>query len=273
MPESDSTTNESLLKATGRDQQARYDNLSAPIVIAKDGAIKADSRDIAKAFGKQHKDVLRAIGKLIEQEPDLTPAQFCAGVYTLPATAGQEHRRFEMDRDGFALLAMGFTGAKALKWKLAYIDAFNRMEQALIAGHGGNLVRLDERGMSAIGGMLKGIITKWEREKLPQLVDAAVMNTQVAVSRGMTAGEVVEAAGITNRKGLGGLPRRVSNHLRRFFSERGAPTPLGRLGSTTAYVFDAALVREWLTSGGKQFIQRIVEEKRGQGSLKLVTKA
>jgi len=38
---------------------------------------------------------------------------------------------YEMDRDGFSLLAMGFTGEKALKWKLDYIKAFNAMEREL----------------------------------------------------------------------------------------------------------------------------------------------
>src|SRR5699024_2698036 len=41
----------------------------------------------------------------------------------------QEYREFLMNRDGFTLLAMGFTGKKALEWKLKYIEAFNKMEQ------------------------------------------------------------------------------------------------------------------------------------------------
>ncbi|WP_267878770.1 Rha family transcriptional regulator [Oleidesulfovibrio alaskensis] len=45
---------------------------------------------------------------------------------------GQEYRMFLMDRDGFSLLVMGFTGNKALAWKLKYIEAFNRMEAELM---------------------------------------------------------------------------------------------------------------------------------------------
>ena len=44
---------------------------------------------------------------------------------------GKEYPMYEMDRDGFSLLAMGFTGEKALKWKLDYIKAFNAMEREL----------------------------------------------------------------------------------------------------------------------------------------------
>jgi phage antirepressor YoqD-like protein len=50
--------------------------------------------------------------------------------YVDPST-GQTYRAFDMSRDGFALLAMGFTGAKALKFKIAYIEAFNTMEARL----------------------------------------------------------------------------------------------------------------------------------------------
>lgn len=58
-------------------------------------------------------------------------AYFCAGVYTLPETGNQPHTCFDMTRDGFTLLAMGFTGKKALAFKLKYIEQFNRMEEEL----------------------------------------------------------------------------------------------------------------------------------------------
>ena len=43
---------------------------------------------------------------------------------------GRKQRAYAMTRDGFSLLAMGFTGSSALRWKLKYINAFNKMEQA-----------------------------------------------------------------------------------------------------------------------------------------------
>lgn len=103
----------------------------SPVVQARDGRVFANSRDVAAFFGKEHRDVLRTIDTLIAQEPSLTPAQFCAGVYTLPETGQQQHRCFDMSRDGFTLLAMGFTGARALQWKLRYIAAFNSMEEQI----------------------------------------------------------------------------------------------------------------------------------------------
>jgi Rha family phage regulatory protein len=99
-----------------------------PIVNAKDGEAFANSRDVAAFFDKEHRNVLQSIGALIAAEPQLAHAEFSAGVYTLENTGNQQHRHFDMTRDGFALLAMGFTGTKALKWKLRYIEAFNAME-------------------------------------------------------------------------------------------------------------------------------------------------
>ncbi|MBP2150103.1 phage regulator Rha-like protein [Xanthobacter flavus] len=51
----------------------------------------------------------------------------------MPRGGTRQVRSFDMTRDGFTLLAMGFTGAKALKFKLAYIAEFNAMEEALKA--------------------------------------------------------------------------------------------------------------------------------------------
>ena len=45
---------------------------------------------------------------------------------------GQVYQMYIMNRDGFSLLAMGFTGEKALEWKLKYIQAFNNMEKLLL---------------------------------------------------------------------------------------------------------------------------------------------
>lgn len=66
------------------------------------------------------------------QLPDRGSADFYAYPYVHPQN-GQTYRAFDITRNGFTLLAMGFTGAKALKFKLAYIAEFNAMEGALKA--------------------------------------------------------------------------------------------------------------------------------------------
>ena len=84
------------------------------------------SLKVAEHFQKEHKDVLESIRNLVAENS-------AASFYTETTykNRGKEYPMFEMDRDGFSLLAMGFTGEKALKWKLDYIKAFNAMESEL----------------------------------------------------------------------------------------------------------------------------------------------
>lgn len=84
------------------------------------------SLKVAERFEKEHKNVLQAIENLMAENS-------AANFFTLTTykSRGKEYPMYEMDRDGFSLLAMGFTGEKALRWKLDYIKAFNAMEKEL----------------------------------------------------------------------------------------------------------------------------------------------
>lgn len=84
------------------------------------------SLKVAEHFEKEHKDVLESIRNLTAEN---SAASFFTE--TTYKSRGKEYPMYEMDRDGFSLLAMGFTGEKALKWKLDYIKAFNTMEKEL----------------------------------------------------------------------------------------------------------------------------------------------
>lgn len=117
------------------DRQPSSSPRPAPVVFMRGGGVFANSRDVAAFFGKEHRHVLRDIDNLMTQAGDRLP-NFEQTVVERenPSGGGSiQSRAFDMDRDGFTLLAMGFTGAKALKWKLAYIAAFNRMEFELRA--------------------------------------------------------------------------------------------------------------------------------------------
>ncbi|WP_354630895.1 Rha family transcriptional regulator [Levilactobacillus brevis] len=95
------------------------------LVIMKDKQAVTSSLQVAETFGKNHRDVLRAID-------DLKDVRNFAQMFSetnLPDSYGRNRRGYYMNRDGFTLLAMGFTGSKALQFKLQYIDAFNEMEQ------------------------------------------------------------------------------------------------------------------------------------------------
>ncbi len=105
--------------------------MSALVELTQFGA-RTNSRIVAEVFEKEHKNVLSAIDDILEKKPELRRLNFQPSRAVVQAGIHQrEVRAFEMDRDGFTLVAMGFTGAKALDWKIAFIDAFNRMEAAL----------------------------------------------------------------------------------------------------------------------------------------------
>jgi anti-repressor protein len=86
------------------------------------------SLKVAEVFGKEHRTVIRNIKNLTAQNCAVKK-MFVKSTYI--NSRGQEWPMFYMNRDGFTLLAMGFSGAKAMGFKLQYIEAFNAMERQL----------------------------------------------------------------------------------------------------------------------------------------------
>lgn len=98
------------------------------ILSTQNGEPVASSRQIAENFGKEHRHVLRDVDTMKEDVPNF--GQMFFQVET-PDSYGRPQRTYLMNRDGFSLLVMGFTGKAALEWKLKYIAAFNEMEKKL----------------------------------------------------------------------------------------------------------------------------------------------
>jgi len=90
------------------------------------------SLDVAEHFGKRHDNVMKAI-RALEIPAELHALNFeeMSHHVSIGNGATREEKAFRMTRDGFTLLCMGFTGKEAMRWKVAYITAFNQMEQAL----------------------------------------------------------------------------------------------------------------------------------------------
>ena len=101
-------------------------------VLRQDGNLVVSSREVANNFRKNHQHVLRDIDELKRGVQNWT-GLFIPSSYKHEQNK-QEYREYLLTRDGFTLLAMGFTGKKALDWKLKYIEAFNEMEQTLTIG-------------------------------------------------------------------------------------------------------------------------------------------
>lgn len=93
-----------------------------------EGQPVVSSREVANNFEKQHKHVLECIENLKEGVAEKSADLFIESKYQHPQNK-QYYKEYLLTRDGFSLLVMGFTGAKALQWKLKYIEAFNKMEQ------------------------------------------------------------------------------------------------------------------------------------------------
>lgn len=104
-------------------------SMSVPALNVINGRPTALSTQVAEFFGKLHKNVIRDIRNLIESIPELGRLNFELSSYI--NEQGKELPCYRMDRKGFVLLAMGFTGEQALKFKIAYIDAFDEMEERL----------------------------------------------------------------------------------------------------------------------------------------------
>ncbi len=93
----------------------------------------ANSKDVANFFGKQHGNVVRDIRVHVER---LKGLQICNTPVFIEITEvnrqnGQTYYSYDMDKDAFTLLVMGYTGPAAMEFKLKYIERFNEMEQEL----------------------------------------------------------------------------------------------------------------------------------------------
>ena len=101
-----------------------------PSVSLHDGRPATTSREVAHYFRKRHDNVVRDIRSIM----DNCPEEFTALNFEVSNYLDQTGRSLPMYiifRDGFTLLAMGYTGPEAMRFKLAYIEAFNRMEAEL----------------------------------------------------------------------------------------------------------------------------------------------
>lgn len=98
-------------------------------VTISNSTLTTDSKRVAKHFKKRHDNVLRAFDNLECQDEEFNRLNF--EVAQEVDAKGEARRVLRMTKDGFTLLVMGFTGAEAMKVKVAYIRAFNAMAEQL----------------------------------------------------------------------------------------------------------------------------------------------
>ena len=99
------------------------------LVLMKDGVAMVSSKKVADRFKKPHKTVMRAIS-LLECSEEFRGRNFVTSSYLSPQN--KEFKCYDITKDGFMFMAMGFTGKEAAEWKESYINAFNEMERSII---------------------------------------------------------------------------------------------------------------------------------------------
>ncbi|EKK1311765.1 Rha family transcriptional regulator [Campylobacter coli] len=108
---------------------------NAPVIInnvevnlnIKENKVFINSLDLAKVFNKNHRHILQTTKN--QPQNDFTESNFILSTYK--DKKGELRPCYNLTRDGFSLLVMGFTGEKAYKWKIEFIKAFNEMEKRL----------------------------------------------------------------------------------------------------------------------------------------------
>ena len=140
----------------------------SPVVTLVNHQTVTTSLNVAGVFRKEHKHVLEAIGNLDVPE-EFGRSNFRPSSYF--NAQGKEQPMFNLTRDGFTLLAMGFTGPKAIKFKLAYIEAFGQMEAELrqrdaqdSLGGSADPVRLAVQMMPIFLQMIQGATNRIEKQ-------------------------------------------------------------------------------------------------------------
>lgn len=157
------------------------------LVTLRNDQIVTTSREIAKTFNKRHDHILRDIDALKKDVPNFGEMFFES---TEEDSYGRLQRMFFMNRDGFSLLAMGFTGSDAMKWKVNYIKAFNAMEEELNSPE-----QIMARALRVADETIKKLTVDVERMKPKEIFADAIIASNTTILVG-------EFAKILNQNGI-----------------------------------------------------------------------
>jgi Rha family phage regulatory protein len=158
------------------------------------------SLDIAETFGKEHRRVLQDIREIGCSE-EFRLHNFVQSSYE--NSQGKQQPMFLVTRDGFVLLAMGYTGELAMRFKEAYIKQFNAMESALRE----KLVER-EKGIAVRQALTKALQQSTENERMHGHAYSTYTNVIYKVLFGMNAAQLREKYQI-----------KASDNLRDFFTQ------------------------------------------------------
>lgn len=128
--------------------------------VNKEEVTVVTSLDVAETFGKEHYHVMEDIREIASR---ISTPEFSGLFYEAEykASNGKKNPMYYMNRDGFTLLVMGYTGEKAMQFKLAYIKQFNAMEKALIGK-----IKEREKGIAVRQALTKAIQQSGENDRM-----------------------------------------------------------------------------------------------------------
>lgn len=154
------------------------------------------SLDIAETFGKEHYHVMEDIREI---QAKISTPEFSGLFYEdeYKASNGKKNPMYLMTRDGFTLLVMGYTGEKAMKFKLAYIKQFNAMEEMLQ----GKLIER-EKGIVVRQAFTKALKESGEDERMHNHAYSLYTDLVYKAVFGKNAKQLREEYGITKKDNL-----------------------------------------------------------------------
>lgn len=236
------------------------------LVIMHNKQAVTTSLRVAEVFGKDHKHVLETISNLAAEK---SAAKFFAE--TTYDNRGKQYPMYYMNRDGFTLLAMGFTGKKALQFKIKYIQAFNSMEATLKRLPAGKLDPVAQadlavtRANTAKANALYKIACKTTSETAKQALLAKAaesitgeMTIPVLLKKEYSAGEVARKVHASSGQMVG----RIANRLG-IKAEQPGQNEYGRWANSKSQHSDKE-VPQWMYF--EQGVKAIADElKRAKG--------
>lgn len=159
--------------------------------VNKEEVTVVTSLDVAETFGKEHARVLRDIRELDCSE-EFRHGNFAESYYV--NAQNKKQPMYYITRDGFTLLAMGYTGEKAMQFKEAYIKQFNAMEKALIGK-----VKEREKGIAVRQALTNAIKESGENERMHGHAYSTYTDLIYKVVLGKSAKQLREELGIGNK--------------------------------------------------------------------------
>lgn len=189
--------------------------------VNKEEITVVSSLDVANTFGKEHKEIIYSIegrtsttersGGIEEKNKGIISTLIESGVphvekYFILSeyeSRGRKYKQYLMTRDGFTILVMGFTGEKAMKFKVDYINQFNAMEKALIGK-----MREREKGIAVRQALTNALQQSQENERMHGHAYSTYTNIVYKAVFGKNATQLREEYGISK-----------NDNLRDYFSE------------------------------------------------------